>query len=96
MLDAIAREEKEIAAEGAHRWLQTEVNELLIYSFVPVANLQKLREEQERLSVIVREQNLSPEEVSQMNSEQESLIRTLDDLRKKNTETSNQNLFRRR
>ncbi|THH04485.1 hypothetical protein EW145_g5494 [Phellinidium pouzarii] len=57
---------------------------------VETANLQKLREEQERLAIVVKEQNLSPEEVSQMNSEQESLSRSLEDLRKKNTETSNQ------
>ncbi|KAI5123278.1 hypothetical protein M0805_009300 [Coniferiporia weirii] len=70
VLDAISKEEKEIALE--------------------TANLQKLREEQERLAIVVKEQNLSPEEVAQMNSEQEMLARSLEELRRKNTETSNQ------
>lgn len=53
------------------------------------ANLQKLREEQERLAVVVREQNLTPEEVAHMNSEHESLSRALEELRRRNAETSN-------
>lgn len=52
------------------------------------ANLQRMREEQERLDSIVKDQNLSPEEVAQMNSEQEQLSRTLEELRKKSMESS--------
>ena len=53
------------------------------------ANLEKLRAEQDRLAVVVKEQNLTPEEVAQMNTEQETLSRMLDELRRKNAETSN-------
>lgn len=53
------------------------------------ANLQTMRSEQEHLTNLVKEQNLSPEEVAQMNSEQETLARAIDDLRRKSTETSN-------
>jgi kinetochore protein NDC80 len=52
--------------------------------------LERLRTEQERLAIVVKEQNLSPEEVAQMNTEQETLSRLLDELRRKNAETSNQ------
>lgn len=53
------------------------------------ATLQKLREEQDRLSIVVKEQNLSPEEVSRMNSEHDNLARTLEELRRKSAESSN-------
>ncbi|EJD06000.1 uncharacterized protein FOMMEDRAFT_145334 [Fomitiporia mediterranea MF3/22] len=69
VLDAISKEESDIAKE--------------------TATLQKLREEQERLAIVVREQNLTPEEVAHMNSEQETLSRSLEELRRKNAETSN-------
>lgn len=49
------------------------------------ANLQTLRQEQEHLTNVVKEQNLSPEEVAQMNSEQENLVRAIDELRRKST-----------
>ena len=49
-----------------------------------------MREEQERLATVVKEQNLTPEEIAHMNSEQEILTRTLEELRKKNAETTNQ------
>ena len=49
-----------------------------------------MRVEQERLAVVVREQNLTPEEVAQMTTEQETLSRALDELRRKSTETTNQ------
>ncbi|KAI0262919.1 hypothetical protein BC834DRAFT_367606 [Gloeopeniophorella convolvens] len=46
----------------------------------------RLKSEQGRLSDIVREQNLSPEEVTRMNTEHEQLSRSLEDLRAKITE----------
>jgi kinetochore protein NDC80 len=51
------------------------------------SNLQKLREEYEQLSRTVREQNLSPHEVTRMNSEHDNLHRTLGELRRKVAET---------
>lgn len=51
--------------------------------------MSKLREEQERLAIVVRDQNLTPEEVAHMNSEQETLSRALEELRRKSAETSN-------
>ncbi|KAL5529070.1 hypothetical protein ACEPAG_5044 [Sanghuangporus baumii] len=65
--------------------IRREENEIAIET----VNLQKLREEQERLAVVVREQNLTPEEVAHMNSEQETLTRILEELRRKNADISN-------
>ncbi|TDL13552.1 hypothetical protein BD410DRAFT_735210 [Rickenella mellea] len=45
--------------------------------------LQRQRDEQEQLSAEVRKQNLSPEEVSQMNSDHTNLNRTLDELKRR-------------
>lgn len=47
-----------------------------------------LRQEQESLIVKVKEQNLSPEQVTRMNTEHETLSRNLEDLRKKKDDTS--------
>ena len=50
----------------------------------------KLKAEQERLQEIVKEQNLSPEEVMEMNQTHETLTRTLEDLKQKIAETHKQ------
>ncbi|KAI0797792.1 HEC/Ndc80p family-domain-containing protein [Abortiporus biennis] len=55
---------------------------------VLVANLDKLKVEQDRLAEIVKVQNLSPEEVIRMNTEHESLSRDLENLKHKITETN--------
>ncbi|TFY81964.1 hypothetical protein EWM64_g2047 [Hericium alpestre] len=50
-------------------------------------NLQELKAEQERLFDVVKEQNLSPEEVIRMNTEHEQLSRNLEDLKHKISES---------
>ena len=55
--------------------------------FFAESNLQKLREEYDQLSHTVREQNLSPQEVTRMNSEHDNLHRTLGELRRKVAES---------
>ncbi|PBK96649.1 hypothetical protein ARMGADRAFT_962373 [Armillaria gallica] len=50
-------------------------------------SLIQMKMEQERLSDIVKTQNLSPEEVSRMTTEHETLSRNLEDLRQKIAET---------
>ncbi|THH14706.1 hypothetical protein EW146_g5652 [Bondarzewia mesenterica] len=50
--------------------------------------LEEVKAEQGKLSDIVREQNLSPEEVIRMNTEHEQLSRNLEDLRHKIAESS--------
>lgn len=52
-----------------------------------VARLEQLTAEQERLSEIVKAQNLTPEEVIRMNTDHETLSRTLEDLKQKISET---------
>lgn len=51
------------------------------------ARLEQLTTEQERLSEIVKAQNLTPEEVIRMNTDHETLSRTLEDLKQKISET---------
>ncbi|KIK03839.1 hypothetical protein K443DRAFT_676493 [Laccaria amethystina LaAM-08-1] len=51
------------------------------------ARLEQLTAEQERLSGIVKAQNLTPEEVIRMNTDHEILSRTLEDLKQKISET---------
>jgi kinetochore protein NDC80 len=51
------------------------------------SNLEQLKAEQERLSEVVKEQNISPEEVIRMNTEHEQLSRSLDDLKLKIAES---------
>ncbi|KAH9901177.1 HEC/Ndc80p family-domain-containing protein [Cubamyces lactineus] len=53
-----------------------------------LANLEKMRAEEQRLSDIVKVQNLSPEEVLRMNTEHESLTREVESLKHKIAETS--------
>jgi kinetochore protein NDC80 len=51
------------------------------------SNLEQLKTEQERLSEVVKEQNISPEEVVRMNTEHEQLSRSLEDLKLKIAES---------
>jgi kinetochore protein NDC80 len=51
------------------------------------SNLEQLKVEQERLSEVVKEQNISPEEVVRMNTEHEQLSRNLGDLKVKIAES---------
>ena len=53
----------------------------------PASNLEQLKAEQERLSDVVKEQNISPEEVVRMNTEHEQLSRNLEDLKVKIAES---------
>ena len=55
---------------------------------VSVADIEQLQAEKERLTEIVRAQNLSPEEVMRMNTEHETLARSIEDLKVKVTETN--------
>jgi kinetochore protein NDC80 len=54
--------------------------------------LKEMQEEQLKLDALVAQQNLSPEEVSRMNSEQQTLDRTLADLKAKSRESNKQAL----
>jgi len=58
-----------------------------MFEFSSVLNLDKLNSEYERLQEVVKVQNLSPEEVRQMNSAHETLARDLEHLRTKISET---------
>jgi kinetochore protein NDC80 len=53
-----------------------------------VADLEQLKAEKERLSGIVKAQNLTPEEVMRMNTEHETLTRNIEDLKVKVTDTN--------
>lgn len=57
---------------------------------VSVANLEQLNAEKARLSDVVKAQNLTPEEVARMNTEHETLSRSVEDLNVKVTETNKQ------
>ena len=51
------------------------------------SNLEQLEAEQERLSEIVKEQNISPDEVVRMNTEHEQLAQSIDEMQAKIAET---------
>lgn len=53
-----------------------------------VSNLEKLQAEELRLAGVVKEQNLSPEEVVRMNAEHETLSRDIETLKHKMAETN--------
>ncbi|KAH9934885.1 HEC/Ndc80p family-domain-containing protein [Fomitopsis serialis] len=53
-----------------------------------VSTLEELQAEEARLAAVVREQNLSPEEVIRMNTEHETLTRDLETLKHKIAETN--------
>ncbi|KAF8590521.1 hypothetical protein K439DRAFT_1329564 [Ramaria rubella] len=55
--------------------------------FTQTSNLEKMQEEYEHLARTVREQNLSPQEVTRMSTEHDNLHRTLGELRRKVAET---------
>ena len=59
-----------------------------ILHIVSVVNLEQLRAEKSRLSDVVKVQNLTPEEVVRMNTEHETLSRSVEDLEAKVTETN--------
>jgi kinetochore protein NDC80 len=50
-------------------------------------HLEQLQSDEDKLSEIVKTQNLSPEEVIQMNTDHETLTRNLEDLKQKISET---------
>ncbi|TFY68906.1 hypothetical protein EVG20_g3376 [Dentipellis fragilis] len=54
---------------------------------IRTSKLQEIKTEQERLAQVVKEQNLSPEEVIRMNTEHEQLSRNLEDLKHKIAES---------
>lgn len=56
--------------------------------YLSVTDLEQLKAEKARLSDVVKVQNLTPEEVVRMNTEHETLIRSVEDLRVKVTETN--------
>lgn len=51
-------------------------------------DLEQLKTEKARLSEVVKAQNLTPEEVTRMNTEHETLARNIEDLKLKVTETN--------
>lgn len=53
-----------------------------------MAELEQLNAEKARLSDVVKAQNLTPEEVARMNTEHETLSRSIEDLKVKVTETN--------
>jgi kinetochore protein NDC80 len=53
-----------------------------------VTDLEQLKLERDRLSGIVNVQNLTPEEVMRMNTEHETLVRNIEDLKVKVTDTN--------
>ena len=55
---------------------------------VLVVDLEQLKAEKARLSDVVKAQNLTPEEVVRMNTEHETLARSVEDLKVKVTETN--------
>jgi len=55
-----------------------------------LSSLEKLQAEESRLAEVVKEQNLSPEEVIRMNTEHETLTRDLETLKQKMAETNHQ------
>ena len=55
---------------------------------VSVVDLEQLKVEKARLSDVVKAQNLTPEEVVRMNTEHETLARSVEDLKVKVTETN--------
>lgn len=57
---------------------------------ISVANLEQLNAEKARLSDVVKTQNLTPEEVARMNTEHETLSRSVEDLKVKVAEANKQ------
>ncbi|KAI0253943.1 HEC/Ndc80p family-domain-containing protein [Lactifluus subvellereus] len=73
--------------EGRKKTLISHIANLKTDIAQQTSNLEQLKGEQERLSEVVKEQNISPEEVIRMNSEHEQLSRNLEDLKVKISES---------
>ncbi|KAI9508485.1 HEC/Ndc80p family-domain-containing protein [Russula earlei] len=73
--------------EGRKKTLISHIANLKTDIVQQTSNLEQLKTQQERLSVIVKEQNISPEEVIRMNTEHEQLSRNLEDLKVKISES---------
>ena len=58
------------------------------YTLASAVDLEQLKAEKARLSDVVKAQNLTPEEVVRMNTEHETLSRSVEDLKVKVTETN--------
>ncbi|KAI9457761.1 HEC/Ndc80p family-domain-containing protein [Lactarius psammicola] len=73
--------------EGRKKTLISHIANLKIDITQQSSNLEQLEAEQERLSEIVKEQNISPDEVVRMNTEHEQLAQGIDELKAKIAET---------
>ncbi|KAI0807228.1 HEC/Ndc80p family-domain-containing protein [Fomes fomentarius] len=73
--------------ERKQKWLRQVQDEKTELEY-NLANLEKLQAEEQRLTSIVKVQNLSPEEVLRMNTDHENLSRELESLKHKIAETS--------
>ncbi|KAH9057126.1 HEC/Ndc80p family-domain-containing protein [Lactarius deliciosus] len=73
--------------EGRKKTLISHVANLKIDITQQSSNLEQLEAEQERLSEVVKEQNISPDEVVRMNTEHEQLAQGIDELKAKIAET---------
>ncbi|KAH9967890.1 HEC/Ndc80p family-domain-containing protein [Russula dissimulans] len=67
--------------EGRKKTLISHIANLKADITLQTSNLGQLKAEEERLSEVVREQNISPEDVRRMNTEHEQLSRNLEDLK---------------
>ncbi|KAG6829987.1 hypothetical protein H0H87_009594 [Tephrocybe sp. NHM501043] len=77
LIDTIAYEKAELASGVKGRFNDYEA----------AAHLEQLKQEHARLNEVVKEQNLTPEEVVRMNTDHEMLSRNLEDLKQKIAET---------
>ena len=64
------------------------INARSILCLVSVVDLEQLKAERARLSDVVKTQNLTPDEVARMNTEHETLTRSVEDLKVKVAETN--------
>jgi len=64
------------------------INSRNILYAISVVDLEQLKAEKSRLSDVVKAQNLTPEEVVRMNTEHETLARSVEDLKAKVAETN--------
>jgi kinetochore protein NDC80 len=68
--------------------LCSQMNSPSVSRTVSVTDLEQLKAEKARLSEVVKAQNLTPEEVIRMNTEHETLSRSIEDLKVKVAETN--------
>jgi kinetochore protein NDC80 len=69
------------------RALKDVLRDASLTAFLSGQHLEQLKSEQERLTDVIKTQNLSPEEVIKMNTDHELLQRTLEDLKQKISES---------